>query len=101
MGGGILSGSLILLAGDPGVGKSTLLLQVANNFAKTKNVIYFSSEESLSQVKNRATRLGLAKSNIKLSDCYKIENITATLAEQKPDMVIIDSIQSCCLATLP
>ncbi|MCK4499132.1 DNA repair protein RadA [Candidatus Babeliales bacterium] len=99
MGGGILSGSLILLAGDPGVGKSTLILQVANNLAKTKNVFYFSSEESLSQVKHRATRLGLANSNIQLSDCYKIENIAATLAEQKPDLVIIDSIQSCCLET--
>lgn len=99
MGGGILSGSFIILTGDPGIGKSTLLLQVANKISQNHQVIYFSSEESLQQVKNRAQRLNIKEnSNLLFSDQACLENIIETGEKIKPKLLILDSIQNCYLS---
>ncbi|MBU1007898.1 DNA repair protein RadA [Candidatus Dependentiae bacterium] len=99
LGGGILPGSFLILTGDPGIGKSTLLLQIANALAQAgRKVLYFSSEESLQQVKNRACRLGVTSHNILFSDQANLEGIVATGKAEKPDLVIIDSIQNCLLS---
>jgi len=96
LGGGLVQGSLILLAGDPGIGKSTLLLQTAGQLSQNNNkVLYVSAEESANQVKLRADRLGL-----KLNDNFFIypqtsfEAIRNTVSEMNPTLVIIDSIQA-------
>ncbi|MBM3894135.1 DNA repair protein RadA [Candidatus Dependentiae bacterium] len=95
-GGGILPGAFIILTGDPGVGKSTLLLQLGHALSTNdKTVFYFSSEESLQQVKNRATRIGIAHTAMQFSDQTHLETIIAIAKEQKPHIMIIDSIQSC------
>jgi DNA repair protein RadA/Sms len=94
-GGGIMPGSFIMLTGDPGIGKSTLLLHIAHCLAKTYKVFYFSSEESLEQVKVRAQRIGCAITNILFSDQAHLDDIIATAHAEKPDVVIIDSIQNC------
>lgn len=96
LGGGIVMGSVILLAGDPGIGKSTLLLQVGLNMSKTKDVLYVSGEESQNQVKLRAGRLS---KNLKASKLYLVSStdpdaIVGLIEESKPSFVIIDSIQT-------
>ncbi len=99
MGGGILPGSFIILTGDPGIGKSTLLLQVAEKISAQHKVFYFSAEESLQQVKNRAQRLGIASDeNLLFSDQACLENIIQTSVQEKPDILILDSIQNCHLS---
>ena len=95
LGGGIMPGSLLVLTGDPGIGKSTLLLNVAHTLSQTYNVVYFSSEESLEQVKLRAERLQCVDSEILFSDQARIEDILQTAQDKKPDIIIIDSIQNC------
>lgn len=95
LGGGIVPGSFLVLTGDPGIGKSTLLLQVAAQLAKDKSVYYFSSEESLSQVKGRATRIVQESNNLLFSDSASLEEIISTVQADKPHVVIIDSIQNC------
>ena len=99
LGGGILGGSFLILTGDPGIGKSTLLLQVADKLAQKNNkVFYFSSEESLQQVKNRARRLNISNNNLFFSDQANLESIIETGKQERPDIVIIDSIQNCHLS---
>ncbi|QQG49985.1 MAG: DNA repair protein RadA [Candidatus Berkelbacteria bacterium] len=88
---GIVKGSIILLAGNPGVGKSTLLLQVAHSVT---GALYFSAEESLEQLRLRAVRLGLAKSELKISAERRLPSIMRTLVETRPSFAIIDSIQT-------
>ena len=95
VGGGIMPGSLLILTGDPGIGKSTLLLQVAHHLAQQHEVFYFSSEESLEQVSQRARRLGCASEKILFSDQGNLETIIAVAEEKKPAIIIIDSIQNC------
>ncbi len=95
LGGGIMPSSLLVLTGDPGIGKSTLLLQVSNALAQKQSVFYFSTEESLYQVKQRATRLSCNGSQLQFSDCADLGSIIATTEQHLPDIVIIDSIQSC------
>lgn len=95
LGGGIMPNSLLILTGDPGIGKSTLLLQVAFELARKQRVFYFSSEESLEQVKERANRIDCAGSNLLFSDQANLEAIIETAQKQKPDLLIIDSIQNC------
>src|SRR3989304_53898 len=90
VGGGIVPGSLVLLAGNPGIGKSTLLLQIAASIEKT---LYVSGEESAFQIKMRAERLGI-KSNFLMLDEINIENIIALVQKEKPAVLIIDSIQT-------
>ncbi len=98
IGGGILAGSFVILTGDPGIGKSTLLLQIADKIGKQRRVFYFSSEESLQQLKTRATRLKVSAANLLFSDQANLESIIATAREHKPDLLILDSIQNCYLS---
>jgi DNA repair protein RadA/Sms len=104
VGGGLVPGSLIVVTGDPGIGKSTLLLQVAYNIAHKKQVFYFSTEESLQQLKGRALRLNTVDNNLLFSDAAELQSIITHAQEKKPDVIIIDSIQNCYISnaqTLP
>ena len=94
LGGGIVPGSIILCGGDPGIGKSTLLLQVCDFVAKEKNVLYVSAEESSYQIKLRADRLGLISENVYISAQTDIDEICGQILQNKPDMAVIDSIQT-------
>lgn len=94
-GGGLMPGGFIVVTGDPGIGKSTLLLRVAHNLASKYKIFYFSSEESIEQVKLRAERVGCISSNLLFSDQANLEDIIATSIVHKPDLLIIDSIQNC------
>lgn len=91
LGGGLVAGSLILLGGDPGIGKSTLALQIAQGIGDT---LYISGEESASQIKMRADRLKSDLSGLKFIPQTSIEKIIATILDQKPKLAIIDSIQT-------
>jgi len=90
-----MPGSLLVLTGDPGIGKSTLLLHVAHTLSERYTTFYFSSEESLEQVKLRATRINSLNSQLLFSDKANIEGIIHTAQDRKPDIIIIDSIQNC------
>lgn len=94
LGGGIVPGSMILVGGDPGIGKSTLLLQVCRNLADTMSVLYVSGEESLQQIKMRAERIGTFFDNLQLLCETNLERIRQVIERQKPGVVIIDSIQT-------
>ena len=93
LGGGMVPGSLILLGGEPGIGKSTLSLQIAlaDNGLKT---LYVSGEESAEQIKMRALRIGIGNNDCMIYPETLLENIIAQIAEQRPDLVVIDSIQT-------
>ncbi len=94
LGGGIVPGSIVLCGGDPGIGKSTLLLQVCDFVAKDKKVLYVSAEESAHQIKLRADRLGCNSDNIYVLAETDIDEICAVLATQKPEFAVVDSIQT-------
>ena len=95
LGGGIVKGSLVLVGGDPGIGKSTLLLQVCRNLAgQQKKVLYISGEESLQQIKIRAERIGVFDEHLVLLCETNLEVIRAVIEREKPEFVIIDSIQT-------
>lgn len=95
LGGGIVPGSLLLLGGDPGIGKSTLLLQVCKKLADDgKQILYISGEESLKQIKLRAERIGTFTDGLRLLCETNVDVIEDTIRELKPDMVVIDSIQT-------
>lgn len=94
LGGGIVPGSLILVGGDPGIGKSTLLLQVCQRLSKEKNVLYVSGEESLAQIKLRANRMGQFCDNLKLLCETNLDTIQNVIENRRPKLVIIDSIQT-------
>ncbi len=95
LGGGLVPGSAILVGGDPGIGKSTLLLQAAAAFArKGLKVIYVSGEEAASQIRMRADRLKLTDAPVQLAAETNLRDILTTLDQEKPDFVIIDSIQT-------
>lgn len=95
LGGGIVPGSLVLVGGDPGIGKSTLLLQVCRNLGKAgRNVLYISGEESLRQIKLRANRIGEFNEKLQLLCETNLEVIREVIERKKPDMVVIDSIQT-------
>lgn len=95
LGGGIVPGSLILVGGDPGIGKSTLLLQVCQKLcASKKQVLYISGEESLKQIKLRANRMGEFAEELYLLCETNLEIIKNVIQKRKPDMVVIDSIQT-------
>lgn len=94
-GGGLITGSALLVGGDPGIGKSTLLLQVAGSLAKSgRKTIYISGEESTGQVQRRAKRLGLMDNPVSLGAETSLNVILDGLKENRPDLVIIDSIQT-------
>lgn len=95
LGGGIVRGSLTLIGGDPGIGKSTILLQVCKNLSdQGRRVLYISGEESLKQIKIRADRIGQFNDNIRLFCETDLELIEQTLRDEKPDVAVIDSIQT-------
>ncbi len=95
LGGGIVTGSLVLVGGDPGIGKSTLLLQMCKHLAAMgKNVLYVSGEESVKQIKMRADRLGDFKNELLLLSETDLDIVAEIVESQKPDVVIIDSIQT-------
>lgn len=94
LGGGIVKGSVVLLGGDPGIGKSTILLQVCNNVDKDKKILYVSGEESRHQLKLRATRLNVKNENLYILAETDVEIVTQEMEQGKPDLVIIDSIQT-------
>ena len=94
-GGGVVPGSAILLSGDPGVGKSTLLLDVAGRAALSgRRVAYISGEEAVEQIRARAKRMGLEKAPVELASATALREILATLKREKFDIVIVDSIQT-------
>ena len=94
LGGGIVPGSLALVGGDPGIGKSTLLLQVCRNLADAQEVLYISGEESLQQIKMRAQRIGQFSDKLQLFCDTSLERIEQVINREKPQVVIIDSIQT-------
>ena len=94
LGGGIVGGSLTLVGGDPGIGKSTLLLRVCRNLAQKTQVLYISGEESLKQIKLRAQRIGAFSDRLLLLCETNLDVIRQTIEKRRPDVVIIDSIQT-------
>ncbi len=101
-GGGLVPGSALLIGGDPGVGKSTLLLQIAAGLGLGgAKVAYISGEEATAQIRLRAQRLGLAEAPVQLAAATALRDILATLKAERPDVVIIDSIQTLWSDALP
>ncbi|MCR5485599.1 MAG: DNA repair protein RadA [Clostridiales bacterium] len=94
LGGGIVKGSLVLLSGDPGIGKSTILLQVCEHLGQALNILYVSGEESAHQIKIRARRLGVKTQNLLILCETDIQKICEYVRSTKPDVVMIDSIQT-------
>ncbi len=94
LGGGIVEGSLILLSGDPGIGKSTILLQICQRLGEHAKVLYISGEESARQLKLRANRLEVDSDNLYISAQTDVASIVETIKSEKPNIVIIDSIQT-------
>ena len=95
LGGGIVPGSLVLVGGDPGIGKSTLLLQVCRNLGeRLPGILYISGEESLQQIKLRAVRIGSFQDSLKLLCETNLTDIEETILKEKPQVVVIDSIQT-------
>jgi DNA repair protein RadA/Sms len=97
-GGGIVPGSFTILTGDPGIGKSTLLLSIAHHLGQNHRVFYCSSEESLEQVKMRAERLKISAPQLLFSDQPDLDSIIDICKQQKPDILIVDSLQNCYLS---
>src|SRR3990167_3254380 len=94
LGGGIIMGSAILIGGDPGIGKSTILLQAIAHLSQTLKVIYVTGEESLQQITLRARRLGLQENHLWLLADTQLETILTRIQKEKPRVVVIDSIQT-------
>ena len=95
LGGGIVKGSLVLLSGDPGIGKSTILLQICQNLgSKGQKILYVSGEESANQIKLRAVRIGVTTNNLFILSQTDLATIVECIKAEKPDIVIIDSIQT-------
>lgn len=94
LGGGLVDGGVILLGGDPGIGKSTIVLQTVNNLARDKKVLYISGEESPHQISMRRKRLGLDVQGVRILSEIELEKIQQAFQDEKPDYVIIDSIQT-------
>ena len=100
LGGGLLAGSVTLLAGQPGIGKSTLLMQICAHISRGHSVLYISGEESASQVKLRAVRLGADSDTLKFASSTSANDIAKTIAAEHFDLVIIDSIQTLTIAEI-
>ena len=94
LGGGIVKGSLVLLSGDPGIGKSTILLQICEHLGKNLRILYVSGEESARQIKLRANRLGVKTDNLFIMCHTDVERIVEYIKSDTPDLVIVDSIQT-------
>ena len=94
LGGGFVPGSVVLLAGQPGIGKSTILMQISYALSETNNVLYVSGEESAHQVASRASRLGAVNDKLKLASSTSADDIAKTILEENYDVVVVDSIQT-------
>lgn len=94
LGGGAVAGSLVLVGGAPGIGKSTLLLQICDQLCKERSVLYVSGEESERQLKLRAQRLGVASSQLLILSETRLSDILEAVEDSKPDILIVDSIQT-------
>lgn len=101
LGGGIVKGSLVLLGGDPGIGKSTLLLQICQHLGEQLNILYVSGEESARQLKLRANRLHVDSEHLFIMASTDVEAIGNSILKYKPDLVMIDSIQTMCIGAIP
>lgn len=101
LGGGIVPGSVVLLAGQPGIGKSTLVLQVAHALAQTQPVLYISGEESSHQIGLRALRLGVDKNSLQLATSSSTDDIVSTILSRAYKLVIIDSVQTIATTAVP
>lgn len=99
LGGGAVPGSVVLIGGEPGIGKSTILLQILSSFSKDYRCVYISGEESTEQICLRAERLGLSSSNVKLACETNVEAIVSSIGEDT-DFLVIDSIQTLCSANV-
>ncbi len=100
LGGGIVKGSVILLSGDPGIGKSTILLQVCNALQENLKILYVSGEESALQIKMRANRIGVESDNVSIMTETDVLSVCEYIKSTKPDIVMIDSIQTMSLEGL-
>ncbi len=100
LGGGLVKGSLVLISGDPGIGKSTILLQACENLGQNKKILYIAGEESAHQIKSRATRLGVKTENLYILCETDAQFICEYLRNEKADVVIIDSIQTLSIAEI-
>ena len=100
LGGGLVKGSLVLLGGEPGIGKSTLLLQICEHLGDDHTILYVSGEESARQIKMRADRLGVKNENLYLLAQTDCEAICSAVVKEKPEIVIIDSIQTMSISGL-
>ncbi len=100
LGGGVVAGSVVLIAGQPGIGKSTLLLQLADAAARSNKVLYISGEESAEQVSLRGDRLKVTNTNLQLATSTSANDIAATISEAKYGLVIVDSIQTVATAEI-
>ncbi len=94
LGGGIVKGSMVLISGDPGIGKSTILLQICEYLGQSLRILYISGEESARQIKLRAQRLGVGSPNLKILTETDVQYVTEEIRSEKPDLVMIDSIQT-------
>lgn len=94
LGGGIVKGSLVLISGDPGIGKSTILLQICEYLGQNLRIMYVSGEESARQIKLRATRLGVQSPNLKVLTETDVQYVVEQIRNEKPDLVMVDSIQT-------
>ena len=94
LGGGLVEGSVVLLSGEPGIGKSTLLLQICASLASDRTVLYVSGEESVSQISMRAKRLGIASGRLYVLTETNVEKVLAHTTKLSPDILIVDSIQT-------
>src|SRR5699024_5274780 len=94
LGGGAVQGSLVLVGGAPGIGKSTLMLQICESLCQSSKVLYVSGEESERQIKLRADRLGVHSEGLYLLAETNLEDILESASELRPDVLIVDSIQT-------
>lgn len=100
LGGGLISGQVVLVSGEPGIGKSTLLLKICSNLSKIMKVLYISGEESLTQIYTRAKRIKIDYSNVYVLSDISFESIMDSIDTLKPDFIILDSIQTIYSQTL-
>lgn len=100
LGGGIVRGGLMLIGGDPGIGKSTLLLQICAYLGQTLKILYVSGEESERQIKMRADRLGVENDNLYVLCETDVDTVIGSMRQEAPDLVIVDSIQTMNLAAV-
>ena len=94
LGGGLVKGSLVLISGDPGIGKSTILLQICEYLGQKLRILYVSGEESARQIKLRAGRLGVSSPNLRILAETDVQLVVEHIRTEKPDIVMIDSIQT-------